>query len=132
MPQLLRDDGELSYYPGTWSLVSIRPGTGGWSLHRPGARPGGCGRPPRPPWSLRSSDGGNKVTANKSVPRNDIPTKVLKRFSGMLCEPIADLINDCIAEGVWPDFLKIESVTPVPKVTNPKSANELRLLGCPT
>ena len=36
------------------------------------------------------------------------------------------MINDCIAEGVWPDFLKIESVTPVPKVNNPQSANNLR------
>ena len=68
----------------------------------------------------------NSLNANKSVPKNDIPTRVLKRFSGMLCEPLASLINDCIAEGVWPDFLKIESVTPVPKVTNSKSANDLR------
>ena len=36
------------------------------------------------------------------------------------------MINDCIAEGVWPDFLKIESVTPVPKVNNAQSANNLR------
>ena len=37
---MLRDDGELSYYPGTWSLV--RPGTRGWSLPGPGARTGGA------------------------------------------------------------------------------------------
>ena len=68
----------------------------------------------------------NSLNSNKAVPQNDIPTKVLKRFSGLLCDPIAELINDCIAEGVWPDFLKIESVTPVPKIPNPKSANDLR------
>ena len=68
----------------------------------------------------------SSLNANKSVPKNDIPTKILKRFSSLICEPIAELINDCIAEGVWPDFLKIESVTPVPKVTHPQSANDLR------
>ena len=68
----------------------------------------------------------SSLNANKSVPKNDIPTKVLKRFSGLICEPISELINDCIAEGVWPDFLKIESVTPVPKVAHPQSANDLR------
>ena len=67
----------------------------------------------------------SSLNANKSVPKNDIPTRILKRFSGLISEPIAELVNDCIAEGVWPDFLKIESVTPVPKVTNPQSANDL-------
>ena len=68
----------------------------------------------------------NSLNSNKAVPKNDIPTQVIKRFSSLLCEPIAELINDCIAEGVWPDFLKVESVTPVPKIPNPKSANDLR------
>ena len=54
----------------------------------------------------------SSLNSNKAVPRNDIPTRILKRFSSLLCGPIAGLINDCIAEGVWPDFLKVESVTP--------------------
>ena len=68
----------------------------------------------------------SSMDANKAVPMNDIPTKILKRFSRHLCEPLADLITECIREGVWPDFLKIEAVTPVPKVKNMKSANDLR------
>ena len=66
------------------------------------------------------------LNTNKSVPKNDIPTKILKRFANHLCRPIAELINACIREGCWPDFLKIESVTPVPKVPHPQSANDLR------
>ena len=68
----------------------------------------------------------SSLNSNKAVPRNDIPTRILKRFSSLLCGPIAGLINDCIAEGVWPEFLKVESVTPIPKVPRPKSANDLR------
>ena len=68
----------------------------------------------------------SSMDANKAVPKDDIPTKVLKRFSKHLCEPLADLITGCIREGVWPDFLKIEAVTPVPKVKNMKSAKDLR------
>jgi len=68
----------------------------------------------------------NALNANKSVPKNDIPTKILKRFANHICEPIAALINQCIQEGCWPDFLKIESVTPVPKVPHPQSAKDLR------
>ena len=70
----------------------------------------------------------NALNASKSVPKNDIPTKILKRFASHLCEPIAALINDCIREGCWPDFLKIESVTPVPKVPHPQSAKLWRRL----
>ena len=66
------------------------------------------------------------LNANKAVPKNDIPTKILKRFAAHLCEPIAKLINACMREGCWPDFLKIESVTPIPKVPHPQSANDLR------
>ena len=32
----------------------------------------------------------NSLNSNKSVPKNDIPTRVLKRFSGLLCGPIAE------------------------------------------
>ena len=68
----------------------------------------------------------NSMDANKAVPKDDIPTKIFKRFSVFICEPLADLITECISKGVWPDFLKIEAVTPVPKVKNMKSAKDLR------
>ena len=36
------------------------------------------------------------------------------------------IINKAICEGVWPDLLKTEMVTPVPKVSQPKSTDDLR------
>ena len=32
----------------------------------------------------------NSLNFNKSEPKNDIPTRVPKRFSGLLCGPIAE------------------------------------------
>ena len=68
----------------------------------------------------------NSMDANKAVPKDDIPTKIFKRFSVFICKPLADLITECISKGVWPDFLKIEAVTPVPKVANMRTAKDLR------
>ena len=39
------------------------------------------------------------LNTNKAVPKNDIPTKILKRFAVHLSKPIAALINACIREG---------------------------------
>ena len=35
-------------------------------------------------------------------------------------------INNCIKSGVWPDYLKHEIVTPIPKVPQPKVIDDLR------
>ena len=66
------------------------------------------------------------MNANKAVPKNDISTKILKNFADQLCEPIAMLINDAIVNGYWPEFLKVETVTPVPKVKSPRTVDDLR------
>ena len=36
------------------------------------------------------------------------------------------LINDAIVNGYWPEFLKVETVTPVPKVKSPQTVDDLR------
>ena len=36
------------------------------------------------------------------------------------------IINNCIQSGTWPDFLKHEMVTPIPKVPQPKVIDDLR------
>ena len=36
------------------------------------------------------------------------------------------MINQAIKNGVWPDFLKLEVVTPIPKIKSPKSVEDLR------
>ena len=66
------------------------------------------------------------MNANKAVPKNDISTRILKNFAHQLCEPIAMLINDAIVNGYWPEFLKVETVTPVPKVKSPQTVDDLR------
>ena len=63
---------------------------------------------------------------NKAVPKNDVPAKIYKRFAELLCGPLTALINERIEKGCWPDFIKVESVTPVPKISNPKTLDDLR------
>ena len=66
------------------------------------------------------------LDSNKATPKNDVSAKVMKRFADQLCEPITMLINEAIIEGNWPQFLKNETVTPVPKVKSPQSTDDLR------
>ena len=67
-----------------------------------------------------------QMDANKSNVKNDVPAKILKHFAGELAKPVADVINSSIKQGCWPDILKLEIVTPVPKVFPPKNIDELR------
>ena len=53
-------------------------------------------------------------------------TKIFKEFAYHLSEPITSLINQCIADGAWPDVFKHEIVTPIPKVFPPKKIEDLR------
>ena len=63
---------------------------------------------------------------NKSTRPGDIPAKIFKRFARYLAEPITFMINQAIVTGVWPDFLKLEVVTPIPKINCPKKVDDLR------
>ena len=67
-----------------------------------------------------------QMDSNKSNVQNDVPAKVLKYVADQLAKPVADVINSSIRQGIWPDVLKLEIVTPVPKVFPPKSIEELR------
>ena len=66
------------------------------------------------------------MDTNKSNVEGDIPAKVLKHFSKFLAKPVTNVINSMIQQGCWPDILKIENVTPVPKKFPPKNVDELR------
>ena len=57
---------------------------------------------------------------------SDVPAKIFKTFSIYLCKPLASLIKNAIRKGHWPRFLKVELVTPIPKVSNPKNVEDLR------
>ena len=66
------------------------------------------------------------MDTSKAVPRDDVSTKVFKMFAEQLCAPITMLVNEAIFTGCWPEFLKIETVTPVPKVSHPQTVDDLR------
>ena len=63
---------------------------------------------------------------NKSNVINDIPAKVLKHFAHEVAVPLAEVIKKSIEQGCWPDILKLEIVTPVPKIHPPKEIDDLR------
>ena len=66
------------------------------------------------------------MDTSKSTRDTDIPAKILKKFANKICKPLTSLINDAVQQGYWPDFLKLEFVTPVPKATHLKSIDDLR------
>ena len=66
------------------------------------------------------------LKTNKSERQNDIPAKIYKHFSKFICKPLSYLIRRAIVVGCWPKFLKIESVTAIPKVPQPKNIDDLR------
>ena len=80
-----------------------------------------------PQFSVKEvSDVLSSLPANKSQRPNDIPAKVFKRFAALLCRPVTNVINYCVMQGVWPHYLKSEIITPVPKVSQPETVNDLR------
>ena len=57
---------------------------------------------------------------------NDIPKGILKEFTPELANPLCLIINNIIQSSSWPDQWKMEWVTPISKVPNPQSENDLR------
>ena len=66
------------------------------------------------------------MNINKSTRNTDIPAKILKRFANKIYKPLTLLINSAVKKGIWPDFLKLEIVTPVPKAIHLQSIDDLR------
>ena len=67
-----------------------------------------------------------RMDTNKSNVANDIPAKILKYFADEIASPLTHTLNACIKQGCWPDILKLEIVTPVPKVIPPQQVEDLR------
>ena len=66
------------------------------------------------------------MDTSKSNVDGDIPCKILKQFSSQISLPLANALNSSIRQGCWPTILKLEMVTPVPKVFPPKDIDQLR------
>ena len=56
-----------------------------------------------------------KIKANKSTAKGDIPAKIIKEFAQYLCIPVCNIINTSLSCGVWPKIYKQEVITPIPK-----------------
>ena len=52
---------------------------------------------------------------NKKTDLNDISVDMFKRARHVLSEPLLQLINNCFETGIFPDILKIASITPIYK-----------------
>ncbi len=66
------------------------------------------------------------LNISKSTRNSDIPAKILKHFAKKICGPLTKIINNCLCQGIWPDIFKMEYVTPVKKVPDPKNIEDLR------
>ena len=67
-----------------------------------------------------------KIKANKSTAKGDIPAKIIKEFAQYLCIPVTDIINTSLSCGVWPKIYKQEVITPIPKQFPPETLEMLR------
>ena len=72
----------------------------------------------------------NKMKSKISTVIDDIPWKIVKKFSFYLSFPLEDIFNRSIIHGEFANIWKLEIVTPAPKVFPPASEEELRKISC--
>lgn len=69
----------------------------------------------------------SSLQISKAVGPDNIPNRLLKEFAPELAPIIQDIYNQSMREGYIPSLLKSSIVTPIPKLTPPKSIeNDLR------
>ena len=61
-----------------------------------------------------------------STGADQIPTTFVKLVADNLAGPLTRIINSCITEAYFPKLCKIARVSPIPKVDNPTTNDELR------
>ena len=61
-----------------------------------------------------------------STGADQIPTRFIKMVAECLAVPLTSIINNCIAKAYFPKQWKIARVSPVPKIDNPVSKDQLR------
>ena len=65
-----------------------------------------------------------KIASSKGI--DEIPLKFVKLSKGVLSPVLTKLLNKCVQQEIFPDIIKIAYVIPIPKVSTPKSLDELR------
>ena len=66
-------------------------------------------------------------TNNSSIP-GDIPKKIIQEFAVELVAPLTDIINKSLDNLEYPQNWKKEYATPIPKIPNPLTNDDLRLI----
>ena len=56
----------------------------------------------------------------------DLPSRIIKEFSVELAAPLQSLLNNIVQSATWPDEWKVEYVTPIGKVPQPETEDDLR------
>jgi hypothetical protein len=67
-----------------------------------------------------------RLNNTKSTLPIDIPARLRKEVAVELARPLTDIINSCLAEGVYPALWKREWVSPIPKVKEPEVLKDVR------
>ena len=68
-----------------------------------------------------------KTLRNDTSTRYDhIPVRFLKPIADIIAGPLTHIINSAIDLDMFPDFWKRARVTPIPKINNPSTENDLR------
>ena len=77
-----------------------------------------------------SFDGYQKAISDlkrrNSASVDDISTNLLKKISGVIYEPLADVINKSMKNGVFPDLLKKAKIIPIFKKGEAQDSNNYR------
>ena len=66
------------------------------------------------------------LRSDRSTGADQIPTTFIKLAADHLAGPLTRIINSCITEAYFPKLWKIARVSPIPKVDNPTTNDELR------
>ena len=56
----------------------------------------------------------------------DLPCAIVKEFTVELASPVSKLLNKIVQSASWPDQYKVEYVTPIGKVPQPESEDDIR------
>ena len=62
----------------------------------------------------------------RSIIPGDLPSPIIKEFIVELAKPYSDLFNTILQTASWPQQFKVEHVTPIPKIPQPQSEDDLR------
>ena len=68
----------------------------------------------------------DKIKTNKSTIPGDIPARIVKESSAILCIPMVHMINHSINTASWPDQYKEELITPIGKQLPVEFLEQLR------